>query len=357
MNPEQLTRKDRTLARDLIPTGYNDFLKELKSRIRETQLRAALSANRELVMLYWQIGQDILTRQHEQDWGAKIIDRLSQDLRHAFPTIKGFSVRNLKYMRKLAEAYPDPVFVQQAVAQIPWGHNCRILDRIKDPKERAWYLHQTLHYGWGRDILLHQIESGLYQRQGRAVTNFDQALPAPQSDLARQTIKDHYLFDFLDLGPESRERDLERGLLNHIRDFLLELGLGFAFLGSQYRLPIGDQDYFLDLLFYHVRLRCYVVVELKIGEFKPEYAGKMNFYLSAVDDLLRAPDDQPSIGLLLCKTRNHLVAEYALRDMNKPMGVATYKLLPAQIRDGLPSLEELEAGLAGDDTQSDVKSE
>jgi predicted nuclease of restriction endonuclease-like (RecB) superfamily len=279
-----------------LPAAYDSFLQELKERIRSAQVRAALSVNRELVVLYWSIGRDILTRQKNEGWGAKIIDRLSEDLAKAFPEMRGFRARNLKYMRAFAEAYPDQEFVQQVVAQLPWGHQVRILDTVKDAKLREWYIRQAVQGGWSRSVLVHQIESNLFDRQGHALTNFDKTLPPPQSDLAQQLIKDPYNFDFLTLGPDVQERDLERSLIEHVRDFMLELGKGFAFVGSQYHLEIGDQDFFLDLLFYHLRLRCYVVIDLKIEEFKPEFAGKMNFYLSAVDDLMRRPEDQPSLG-------------------------------------------------------------
>jgi len=262
--------------------------------------------------------------------------------------MKGFSPRNLKYMRAFAEAWPDEPIVQEALAQITWYHNLTLLEKVKDPAERLWYAHQTIEHGWSRNVLVHQIESRLYERQGKAITNFERTLPAPQSDLAQSLVKDPYIFDFLSLGPEVQERDLERALLNHLRDFLLEMGKGFAFVGSQYRLEVGGDEFFIDLLFYQLRLRCYVVIELKVGEFKPEYTGKMNFYLSAVDDLLRHPEDRPSIGLILCKSQNRLIAEYALRDISKPMGVATYRLtsaLPAELQEKLPSIEELEKEL------------
>jgi predicted nuclease of restriction endonuclease-like (RecB) superfamily len=241
--------------------------------------------------------------------------------------------------------------VQQAAAQIPWFHNVVLLEKVKAPAERLWYVQQTVEHGWSRNVLVHQIESKLYERQGKAITNFERTLPAPHSDLARSLIKGPYVFDFLTLGPEAQERDLERALLNHLRDFLLELGKGFAFVGSQYRLDVGGEEFYIDLLFYQLRLRCFVVIDLKIGEFKPEYAGKMNFYLSAVDDLLCHPEDRPSIGLILCKSQNRLVAEYALRDVSKPMGVATYRLteaLPADLEDSLPSIEELKKELGYD---------
>lgn len=262
--------------------------------------------------------------------------------------MKGFSARNLKYVRAFAQAYPDEEFVQQLVAQIPWGHNVRILDAVKDSEERKWYVEQTIQYGWSRNILVHQIESALYHRQGKAVTNFERTLPKPQSELAQQLLKDPYNFDFLSLGEEAQERDLEKALIEQIRKFLLELGVGFAFMGSQYHLEVGDQDFYIDLLFYHVRLRCYVVIDLKIEEFKPEFSGKMSFYVSAVDDLLRHPDDKPTIGMILCKTKNQTIVEYALRDMNKPIGVSTYQLrdaLPEQLQGSLPTIEQLEAQL------------
>ena len=265
--------------------------------------------------------------------------------------MKGFSARNLKYMRAFAEAYPDEQFVQQAVAQIPWGHNVRILDAVNDPVKREWYVRQTIENGWSRNVLVHQIESRLFERQGKAVTNFAATLPSPQSELAQQVLKDPYNFDFLSLGKEAHERDLEQGLVGHVREFLLELGAGFSFVGSQYHLEVGDQDFYVDLLFYHLKLRCFVVIDLKMDRFQPEYAGKMNFYLSAVDDLLRHPTDQPSIGVILCKTKDKVIAEYALRDMSKPIGVLgpSNTGSPARrISQGqLPTVEALEAELNG----------
>ena len=346
------------MASDLIPAGYEQLLGELKERIRQAQVRAALSVNRELVLLYWQIGHGILLQQQQQGWGAKVIDRLARDLQHKFPGMKGFSPRNLKYMRAFAGAYPDQSIVQASPAQITWYHNTTLLDKVKDPAERDWYMRATIQHGWSRDVLAHQIESGLYRRQGQAVTNFDRTLPAPESDLARQLLKDPYNFDFLTLGAAAHERDLEHGLLAHLRDFLLELCVGFAFVGSQYHLEVGGEDFYLDVLFYHLRLRRYVVIDLKIGEFKPEYAGKMNFYLAAADDLLRHPDDQPSIGIILCKTRNRTIAEYALRDMHAPLGVVTYRLteaLPEELRGSLPTIAELEGTLhsPADDEDAD----
>jgi len=327
------------------PAGYREFIAGLKARIHSAQVIAAYSVNRELILLYWQIGSDILVRQQTEGWGAKVIDRLSRDLLHEFPAMKGFSVRNLKYMRKFAETYRDGAIVQELLAQITWYHHITLLDKVKDAKEREWYIRQTIQNGWSRNVLVHQIESGLFLRTGTAVTNFAATLPAPQSDLARETVKDPYIFDFLGLSSEVSERELHQSLLERLRDFLIELGIGFAFIGSEYHLVVGNQDYYLDLLFYHTQLHCYVVIELKIGAFIPEYAGKLNFYLSAVDDLMRnARVDQPSIGILLCKEKNRVIAEYALRDTTKPMAVSTYQLkrtLPSQFSTQLPSTEKL----------------
>ena len=338
---------------DLLPKGYAELLGQLKERIRSAQLRAALAVNRELVLLYWQIGRDILTRQEHEGWGTKVIDRLAADLRRSFPEMTGLSPRNLKYMRAFAEAWPDEAIVQQLVAQIPWGHNVRLLDHVKDRGEREWYIRKTIEHGWSRNVLVHWIESDLYERQGKARTNFERTLPPLQSDLARETLKDPYNFEFLTLAGDAEERALQKGLLEHIQQFLIELGAGFAFVGQQYRLEVGGEDFFIDLLFYHLKLRCYVVIELKTTPFKPEYAGKMNFYLSAVDDLLRHPDDKPSIGIILCKAKNQVVAEYALRDLAKPVGVSSYitklvESLPPLLRGSLPSPKELEAELKKD---------
>jgi predicted nuclease of restriction endonuclease-like (RecB) superfamily len=327
---------------------YQQFLQNLKQRICNAQLRAALSVNQELVLLYWQIGREILTKQQQQGWGAKVIDRLSSDLRSAFPEMKGFSSRNLKYMRKFAQTYSDEQIVQELLAQITWYHNITLIEKVKSSDERLWYVRKIIEHGWSRNILVHQIESGLYHRQGKAITNFQRTLPSPQSELAQQLLKDPYNFDFLSLAEEVQERDLEKALIEHIRDFLLELGVGFAFIGSQYHLEVGGEDFYLDLLFYHIRLRCFVVIELKVREFQPEFSGKMNFYLAAVDDLLRHPDDAPSIGIILCKTKNNIIVEYALREMNQPIGVSTYQLreaLPEDLQTSLPTVEQLEAEL------------
>lgn len=332
--------------------SYQTLLADLKQRIRTAQVRAALAVNRELVLLYWGIGKEILARQDHEGWGTKVIDRLAKDLRSEFPGQQGLSPRNLKYMRALAEAWPDEAIVQQVAAQIPWFHNCILLDKVKEPGERLWYVQQTIQNGWSRNVLVMQIETNLYRRQGKAITNFQATLPSPQSDLAQQLLKDPYNFDFLTLAQEAQERDLERGLLAHVQQFLLELGVGFALVGSQVPLEVGGEDFRIDLLFYHLKLRAYIVIDLKMTPFKPEYAGKMNFYLSAVDDLLRHPDDQPTIGLILCKAKNRLVAEYAIRDIAKPLGVAEFRYLeqlPEQLKGTLPTIEEIEAELAKPD--------
>jgi predicted nuclease of restriction endonuclease-like (RecB) superfamily len=326
-----------------IPSDYGALLSELKERVRSARLKAAVAVNRELVLLYWSIGRDVLRRQALEGWGAKVIDRLAADLRTEFPEMRGFSPRNLKYMRSFAEAYPDAEFVQTVSAQLTWSHNTKVLDSVRDPDVRRFYLEQAIEHGWSLNVLANQIDSDLYHRQGKALTNFHRTLPAPQSELAQQLMKDPYSFEFLAMAEDMLERDLEKGLLDQLKSLIMELGKGFAFVGSQYHVEVGGQDYYLDLLFYHLKLRCYVVIELKIEEFKPEFAGKMNFYLSAVDDQLRHPDDHPSIGIILCRTRNAVIVEYALRDAHKPMGVAEYTFakLPAKLQRALPTKEEL----------------
>jgi predicted nuclease of restriction endonuclease-like (RecB) superfamily len=337
--------------------GYESFLQGLKERVRRAQLKAAVAVNTELIELYWELGKSIVEQQEKSGWGDAVLERLSKDLTNAFPDMKGFSQRNLYRVRTFYLAYREgSEILPQAVAKIPWGHNIAILDKVKDPTERAWYVAQTTQYGWSRAILIHQIEGRLYNRQGKAVTNFDRILPPAQSDLATEILKDPYNFDFLTLDSEAHERDVERGLVEHIRSFLLELGVGFSFVGSQYHLDVGDQDFYMDLLFYHLRLRCFVVIDLKAKEFKPEYAGKMNFYLSAVDDLLRHPDDKPSIGMILCKTKNKFIAEYALRDTHKPIGIAEYittESLPEQLKSNLPTIEQIEQELNTDLPETD----
>ena len=330
-----------------VPDNYDDFLRSLKKRIRTAQVRAALAVNKELVLLYWQIGKEILERQSQEGWGAKVISRLAKDLKAEFPDMKGFSRTNLLYMRAFADTYPDEQIVQQLVGQIPWGHNVRILDSVKNQDERIWYIQQTIENGWSRAVLEHQIETKLYQRQGKAITNFDIALPQTQSELAQQILKSPYNFDFLSLGKEAQERDLERALIAHMRDFLLELGVGFSFVGSQYALEVADQEFRIDLLFYHLKLRCFIVIDLKMGKFEPAYSGQINFYVNAVDDLLRHPDDQPTIGLVLCKSKENTIVEYSLRGINTPIGVSTHSIeqLPEQLQESLPTVERLQQEL------------
>lgn len=339
-----------------VPAGYADWLAELKQHIHTAQQRATLAVNRELVLLYWQIGQGILERQASQGWGSKVVEALARDLRNAFPDMKGFSPRNLKYMRAFAQAWPDGEFVQGVLAQLPWYHQVALLDKLQTVEERQWYAAQAIENAWSRNVLVMQIESGLRQRTGgAAITNFSQCLPQPQSDLARESLKDPYRLDFLGLGKETQERAIEDALVKHVTQFLMELGAGFAFVGRQVHVEVGDKGFYIDLLFYHLKLRCYVVVELEAGEFQPEYAGKLNFYLSAVDSQLRHPTDNPSLGLLLCKSRDKVVAEYALRDMNKPIGVAEYQLvqaLPKELETDLPRIEDIERELEGEERSS-----
>ena len=343
---------DNPVSLTQAPEGYADWLADLKTRIHSAQQRATLAVNRELVQLYWQIGCDILARQAQQGWGAKVIERLAHDLRNAFPDMKGFSRANLMYMRAFAEAWPDEQIVQQAVGHLPWGHNLVLLSKLKNREERLAYAHKTIENGWSRNVLVMQIETRLLERQGKAVTNFEQRLPKPQSDLARESLKDPYRFDFLSLTDESQEREVESALVQHVTQFLLELGAGFAFVGRQVLLDVGGDEFFIDLLFYHLKLRCYVVIELKSGKFKPEHLGQLGFYLTAVDAQVKSEQDNPTIGLLLCKSKNKVVAEYALRDNAQPLGIAEYKLLeslPEPLQTNLPSIEQIEKELEGGD--------
>jgi predicted nuclease of restriction endonuclease-like (RecB) superfamily len=342
------------------PAGYADWLADLKSRIHAAQQRATLAVNRELVLLYWQIGQDILARQAAQGWGAKVIERLAHDLRATFPEMKGFSPRNLKYMRAFAEAWPDAKFVQEVLAQLPWYHQLALLDKLPGPETRRWYAAKAIEHNWSRNILVMQIETRLLERSGKAVTNFVASLPRPQSDLARESLKDPYRFDFLGLTDKAQEREVENALVKHVTEFLLELGAGFAFVGRQVLLDVGGDEFFIDLLFYHLKLRCYVVIELKAGKFKPEHLGQLGFYLTAVDRQIKNEHDNPTIGLLLCKSKNKIVAEYALGDKTQPMGIAEYKLLeslPAELQTSLPSIEQIERELAGSDTSTENDSQ
>jgi predicted nuclease of restriction endonuclease-like (RecB) superfamily len=332
------------------PEGYSDWLADLKNRIHSAQQRATLAVNRELVLLYWQIGRDILARQTAQGWGARVIERLAHDLRTAFPDMKGFSPRNLKYMRAFAQAWPDEPIVQGVLAQLPWYHHLALLDKLTGPETRRWYAAKAIEHNWSRNVLVMQIETRLLERSGTAVTNFDASLPKPLSDLARESLKDPYRFDFLGLHDKAQERAVEGALVKHITDFLLELGAGFAYVGRQVLLDVAGDEFFLDLLFYHLKLRCYVVIELKAGKFKPEHLGQLSFYLTAVDEQVKHPQDGPTIGLLLCKSKIKVVAQYALRNIHQPLGAADYQLvesLPPELQTGLPSIEQIERELTG----------
>jgi predicted nuclease of restriction endonuclease-like (RecB) superfamily len=330
-------------------SNYADFLNGLKQRIRSAQVKASLAINQELIRLYWQIGHEILIRQQEQGWGGKVIERLAKDLKREFSDMAGFSQTNLKYMRSFAEAYSEEEISQRSVDQLPWRHNIVLFTKLKEREARFWYAQKAIENGWSRDILVMQIETNLFDRQGGAITNFARSLPAPQSDLAQQLIKDPYNFDFLMLAENAQERELERALIHHIRDFLMELGLGFAFLGSQYPLVVSGKEYRLDLLFYHVHLHCYIVIDLKMGEFEPQHSGQMSFYVAAVDNLLRRDRDDPTIGIILCKSKDKTTVEFALQGSQQPIGVSTYQLqsqLPPQLQNNLPTVEQLEMELA-----------
>jgi predicted nuclease of restriction endonuclease-like (RecB) superfamily len=327
------------------PTGYPELLQELKSRIHAAQVRASFAVSRELVQLYWSIGREILVRQDAQGWGSKVVERLAHDLQTEFPGVEGFSSRSLKYMRAFAAAWPEEPIVQQLAAQLPWGHHMVLLDRLKTSIEREWYLRAAVEYGWSRNVLVLQIKSALHDREGKALTNFQRTLPPPDSDLAGQILKDPYNFDFLTITEGAHEREIERGLLIHLRDLLLELGRGFAFVGSQVPLTVDERTFYIDLLFYHVRLHRFFVFELKVGTFEPEYAGKLSFYLSAVNRTMRTSLDEPSIGVLLCESRSGPIVEFSLENIDQPIGVSTYHVtreLPAPIQEELPTVEDLE---------------
>lgn len=337
------------MQNDSLPSDYLVFLRSIKTRVQRAQLRALVAVNSELITLYWQIGCEIWKRQQQGTWGAKVIQRLSQDLHAAFPEIHGFSMRNLQYMRTFAEAYPaEDEFTQQAVAQIPWGHHTLLLDKVKDPEIRKWYIKQTITRGWSRGILELQIKSNLYNRSGKALTNFTATLPTLDSDLVQDTLKDPYIFDFITTNDETRERHMQSGLISHIERFLLELGIGFTFVGSNYHLIVGKNDFYLDLLFYHTRLHRYIVIELKNGPFKPEYVGKMSLYITAVDEQVKSDLDNSTIGLILCTSKDKITAEYTLRSVEKPVGIATYETtteLPEPLKEQLPNIGELEKQL------------
>lgn len=362
-----------------LPTDYADFLESLKARVRQAQTKAMLSVNHELIQLYWDIGQGIVHRQEEAGWGQSVLERLADDLQKAIPGVGGFSRSNVFRMRAFYLAYRSSGIVAQPVRQarrtkvaqpvrqlpeagppepvghLPWGHNVVLFQKVKDADQRLWYAARTLEHGWSRAVLTVQIEGDLFGRQGKAITNFPARLPAPQSDLAQQSLKDPYLFDFLTLEEEAVERDLETGLVEHIQRFLIELGAGFAFVGRQVHLVVGEDDFYLDLLFYHLKLRCFMVIDLKMKKFTPEDAGKMNFYLSAIDSQMSHTTDAPAIGLILCKTRDRITAEYALRDIAKPIGVARWQTkllhsLPETMKGSLPTIEEIEAELGKEES-------
>jgi len=362
-------------------TRYGELLTQIKDRIRRAQVKASLSANAEMILMYWDIGWIIHERQRHEGWGTKIIPQLSRDIRNELPKVKGFSERNIGYMIRFAREYdshailqqpvaklapdtpstnlPQPVVqlpvhkdsenLQQLVAKIPWGHHILPMEKVKDLPARFWYMHQIIEQGWSRNVLGLMIKSNTHERQGASVTNFEKRLPDPQSDLACQALKDPYIFDFLTLAEPFHERELETELVKHLEKFLLELGRGFAFVGRQYHIEVGDKDFYIDLLFYHLKLRCFVVIELKKGAFKPEYAGKINFYCSVVDDRFKHENDQPTIGLILCQENDRVLAEYALRDIRKPIGVSEYELtraLPDDLKSSLPTVEEIEVELS-----------
>ena len=354
-------------------TNYISLISEIKIRIREAQVKATLAANAQMITMYWDIGNMILNRQLNEGWGANVIRKLSIDIRNDIPEIKGFSERNLKYMLLFAKEYviaQQPVallqvndnqkntIVQQPVAQlennqlllsIPWGHNIILIEKIKNIETRFWYIQQTIENGWSREVLSAKIKSNSFERKGSTTNNFEVHLPDLQSELVKQTLKDPYIFDFLTIAEQFTERELETELVKHIQKFLLELGTGFAFVGRQYQIEVGDQDYAIDLLFYHLKMRCFVVIDLKKGDFKPEHAGKMNFYCSVIDDILKHKTDEPTIGLILCENKNKIIAEYALKDNSKPIGISEYeftKALPENLKSSLPSIEDIENELS-----------
>lgn len=333
--------------------NYKAFIQDIKQRIQTAQIKAAVAVNQELLRLYWDLAERIVSKQQESAWGDGFLLQMSRDLQSEFPDMKGFSLRNLKYMRQWYQFWLSSDLIgQQLVAQIPWGHNLVIISKIKNTDEAIFYVQKIIQNNWSRVVLTHQIESDLYQRAGKAINNFQTTLPAPHSDLASQTLKDPYNFDFLMLREQHDEQELENALIDHITKFLLELGAGFSYLGRQYRLEVAGDEFFLDLLFYHVRLHCYVVIELKTVKFRPEFAGKLNFYISAVDRILKTERDNPSIGILICKSKNDTVVEYTLQDVHKPIGVSEYtitKHLPDEFKSSLPSIEEIEAELRGND--------
>jgi predicted nuclease of restriction endonuclease-like (RecB) superfamily len=337
------------------PSDYGATLKAIQRRIGEERCRVILSANSALILLYWDIGRMIVDRQSREGWGAKVIERLGRDLRKSFPAMQGFSTRNLQLMRSFAEEYPDAAIVKQLASQLPWWHNVRLMQRVKELPAREWYMREAVRQGWSRSVLELQLLGNAHERRGKAVNNFPAALPSADSRMATEVFKDPYLFDFLGTSDLNRERQVEQALVDHIQQFMLELGSGFAFVGRQVRLNVCGEDFFVDLLFYHLKLRCFVVVELKAVPFDPAFVGQINLYLSAVDDQLRHAEDRPTIGLLLCRSKHQVVVEYALRGLNKPIGVAGWettlaRVLPEHLAESLPSVQEIEAELGGSDT-------
>lgn len=330
--------------------AYLKFIEEVKSEMQKQRISVVLNANSSMTCLYWNIGRDILKKQEEEGWGTKIIDRMAKDLKDAFPEMSGFSPRNIKYMRKFADSWPDFEIVQRVVAQIPWRTNISLMDKLRDEESRIWYAYKVIENGWSKTILDLQIESRLMERSGRSVNNFSEALPPANSDMVNQVFKDPYLFDFLGTDMPRREIEIERQLTEHIQSFLLELGQGFAFVGRQVHLEVGGDDFYLDLLFYHLKLRCFVVIELKACDFEPGFISQLNMYQNVVDDILRHPDDKPTIGLLLVKGKNETVVEYSLAGYQNPIGVAEWKnqmakALPEELRSSLPSIEDIEKEL------------
>ena len=347
---DKTPRFESSPARSSLPTWYPDLLDRISEHVATGHRRAVTAANQEMLGSYWSIGREILDRQHEEGWGAKVIDRLSTDLKNRFPGVTGYSPRNLKYMRSFAAAWPDPAFVQRSVAQLPWRHHTALLDKLDSPELRLWYAAEAVERGWSRDVLALHIESRFHKRAGKAVTNFATAMPPERSDLAQQATRDPYLFDFLGATDSWREREVEQKLVEHVGKFLLELGQGFAFIGQQVRLELAGEEFFCDLLFYHLELRCYVVIELKAVKFSAAFLGQLGLYMAVVDDVLAKDGDKPTIGLLLCRNKKEVVAEYALRGFKAPIGVAEWtnainSSLPEEFQSALPSVADLEAEL------------
>ena len=344
---------------------YAQTLLDIKKQIQEAQIKAAVAASKELTLLYWTIGKAIAEKQEKSGWGTSFVEQLAKDLQNAFPGVAGFSATNVFRMRAFFSAYQEistavPILEKSPIFMIPWGHNIVLMRMVKNTDQRLWYAQKAIENGWSRSVLEMWIESDLYSRQGKAITNFQDKLPNPHSDIAHQTLKDPYVFDFLTLHSEHAEQEIEQGLIDHIQKFLLELGQGFAFIGRQVHLHVGNKDYYIDLLFYHLKLRCFIIVELKAREFDPRDTGQIGFYLSAVDDLMKHPDDKSTIGLILCKDKDSLTVEYALRASSKAIGVASYQTkivesLPKNLKGRLPTVQEIEAELEKQEVLSEKK--